>query len=429
MNIRLLLFSTLLVLQGVLATLHAQNWVSDSTTMGPSYANDVFYSIENGFIKQEPANNWDLAFRIGSRNDAIRINSYNTSAPTQLRTGRLFIYPKAGIDGWTSFDTSGWNTWLELFNNETNWELGAFNVSATGFPDFSWGVYDFNTKIVAGDSLYLLVVNDGGTFRHYKIWIINKDFGTWNVRFANADGTGDQTIQIRSSDYASKNFVYLNLGGGATAYRIIDREPASNSWDLLFTRYAALQPSQNVYYPVMGVLTNIPIKTAKAEDTPSETAKWDDYKASLDTAMNVIGADWKFFNNVTFQWEFFDDSLSYFVQLANGAAYQMKFTGFSGATTGKSIFAMRKVGAGTFVNKIEKGSVSLYPNPVKNQIFFATLRNTEILSAEIYNTNGTAVKSTDVWNNTLDVSALPSGMYLIKTYDSVGNTAVTRFIK
>src|SRR5215218_5184525 len=58
---RILLFIGAL---GLTLQANAQAWVEDSVTMGPGYANDVFYSMKNGSQKVESNMNWHLAFQM-----------------------------------------------------------------------------------------------------------------------------------------------------------------------------------------------------------------------------------------------------------------------------------------------------------------------------------------------------------------------------
>ena len=43
-------------------------------SMAPGYANELYYSLEDGLIKAEPANNWDLAFATDAFDASIMIN-------------------------------------------------------------------------------------------------------------------------------------------------------------------------------------------------------------------------------------------------------------------------------------------------------------------------------------------------------------------
>ena len=65
----------------------------DSIAMGGGYANEVYYSFENGEVASAPRNNWDIAFYTLTWSAGIMINDGNGV--------ELYLYPSA--------DTSGWN--------------------------------------------------------------------------------------------------------------------------------------------------------------------------------------------------------------------------------------------------------------------------------------------------------------------------------
>ncbi|MEJ5105013.1 DUF7619 domain-containing protein [Chryseobacterium sp. MYb328] len=74
----------------------------------------------------------------------------------------------------------------------------------------------------------------------------------------------------------------------------------------------------------------------------------------------------------------------------------------------------------------DKNSMSIYPNPVKDIMYIHTA--TEVNKAVIYDTTGRVIHSIGVKGNTVNVSDLPKGNYLIKLFlkDKV---SVRKFIK
>lgn len=78
----------------------------------------------------------------------------------------------------------------------------------------------------------------------------------------------------------------------------------------------------------------------------------------------------------------------------------------------------------------ENGSgVSIYPNPVSNSLYIKGLQNNA--TGRIYNANGGLVFSSDiVENGKINVSLLPSGIYLLKLEsDAENKVLVKRFVK
>src|SRR5689334_3355606 len=139
--------------------------IYDVVSISPGYTNQSFYSLSNGEIANELNTDWDLAFQISGFQATILVNSKNNI--------RLFKSGK-DVNDWSSItanDTVGvLNSGNELFNQDTSWWAGAFNMTndvANQF-DLGWGVYDFATHVVTGDSLFYIKLSSGVV---KKLWI------------------------------------------------------------------------------------------------------------------------------------------------------------------------------------------------------------------------------------------------------------------
>lgn len=76
--------------------------------------------------------------------------------------------------------------------------------------------------------------------------------------------------------------------------------------------------------------------------------------------------------------------------------------------------------------KIEsENALSSYPNPVEDLLYFS---NNDVSSVEVYNTLGVKVLSKEV-NNSLDMSNLSSGVYLVKAFESNNNVSTFKVVK
>lgn len=343
---------TLMVLLALFSQVLGAQVIKDSIRTQASYANDVYYSFQNGQVKTAVNSEWQLAFRIGG-GMAIRSNAATASSGI----GSVTVYEKPGKDTtqWATFDTLGLTTWKLLDNTDNSWENGAFNVNkdAANQYDFSWGVYNPSNHFVVGNRLYLVVIKTGSSsFVYKKLWIVNNALGTWNLKYANLDGSNEQVKQIRSSDYAGFNFAYLSMVDDL----VFNHEPLAADWDFVLTRYAALQPTvPPVYYPVTGVLTNIGVKTAKVKGKNTGLVTLAD-TLSLASGMSEIGSDWKQLN-ASFQF-YIPDSITYFVKTKDGAFWKLNFTGFGGSSTGNTVFTKVRVATtlATDTNKLYYGS-------------------------------------------------------------------------
>lgn len=182
----------------------------------------MYYSLENGTVDTAVMNNWDIAFTTEIYSVSILAN---TASDVELYT-----YTLGNIDDWATMDTTGM-TWTRMFNSLETFEEGAFSFNALGHPDYGWGIYG-GMGLITGDSLFV-IKTIAGVYK--KLSIIRKVFieNRWEFKYANLDGTDEQFLTINAGEYDTKNFIYYSIDSQA----IVDREPATADWDLLFTKY------------------------------------------------------------------------------------------------------------------------------------------------------------------------------------------------
>jgi hypothetical protein len=392
-------------------SLQAQTPVTDTVLMGPSYANEVYYSMANGTVASFPRNSWDIAFRTRILSSSILTND-----------GRgviLYTYPVADTSGWNSFDTTGLFQWTPMFNDVNDWENGAFMRNATGGFDFGWGVYNQTTHFLTGDSLFVIQLRDG-SFR--KLWIQQKKSGlnTYYFKYANLDGTGENTITLDCNPYTAKDFIGFSL----QTNEVVDFQPAKTTWDLVFTKYMSIQPN-GMPYPVTGVLQNDGVKAEKFKHVsplfigynPNE---WDSTRA-------VIGSDWKMFDGAMYQ---VVDSLVNFVKTKTGEVYKIVFTEFAGSSTGLIAFETSKL-AGVGMKEVNNANatVVVYPNPATENVnVYFTEKSPLTRTIALLDMSGRTLFVREVGGGesrvVIPASSLNSGIYLLQV--KTGNESVTK---
>lgn len=316
--------------------------VKNDVSVGASYANEVFYNLDNGIVKSSPRDNWDIAFHT---------NIFSSTILTNGGEGvKLYAYPHDTTAWGMAADTVGLSTWPVLYNSDTTWTLGAFERNALGHPDYGWGRYSDLSHDLIGDSLFVIQLANGS----YKmLWIVRK-YSTLNkyvLKFANIDGTGSQTATIDCSPYTDENFIYFSIANN----EIVEREPASADWDIVFTKYIQMVPfGPGTYlpYPVVGVLSNTMristmgtvtvngVQTAKLTGVNTSTSNYS--AATFKTDISNIGYDWKVFNNATNQYSI-ADSVVYFVKRPDNSVYKIVFNDFGGSATGDITFTTTKL--------------------------------------------------------------------------------------
>jgi hypothetical protein len=387
-------------------TLPAQDR-SEILEMGPGYAQDIYYSMQDGEIAQADRANWDIGFYTQAFSAGII-----TNGAAGMDGVALYTYPNADTNGWNIIDTAGMSTWTALYNSPDEWEEGAFSRNALGHPDYGWGTYNMVTHDVTGDSIYLIRLADG-TLK--KLWIVKKNSinNTYFFRFANIDNSEEVNVELDCNPYTGKNFIYYSLSG----QKVVDREPAKDSWDILFTKYMSLQAS-GVYYPVTGVLNNVNVAANKFT---SVAPGFDDWSAMpMDTSRSPIGYDWKEFELSSFEWTVLD-SVAYFVQDLKGDVYKLLFTDFEGTSTGVIGFEKALTSPlGIPDSPSQPNTLSVYPNPAREMLFIDLPAAEGAAGLELISITGQLVHSEHIALSGsqevtgLNLSNIRAGMYIIR---------------
>ncbi|MBS1772533.1 MAG: T9SS type A sorting domain-containing protein [Bacteroidetes bacterium] len=414
MKIRLLLFSAAVAL-GIQA--NAQTWVADSVTMGAGYANDVFYSMTNGASGSPVSNtNWHLGFEMipgGPGFGGVSIIANHVQAGVKVYS--LHTTGSAKFATLSASDTVGKT---QLYNADSSWDWGAFNVNSSGGFNYGWGDYDMVSHHIYGDSLYLL--NVGGTL--YKMVVThNHTHPLDSIYYAFHIGKFDNSTNYfdtiwRKPNYVNKNFAYFDVAANSE----INREPDQKTWDVAFTRYMDYKagPPGGIPYNTTGVLSNVGVTVADVRPVNPDTTV--SYKAyNYTKTMNEIGFDWKIFTPPTGPYTI-DTTITYFIKTKDTAVYQIKFTGFT-SSTGKIVFAKRLWQFPANVNEVTNNISAhmIVPNPANNNADLVidakeASGNTMLIVTDI--TGKVALKSNVALNKGLNALQINTGDLATGTY-------------
>ena len=357
--------------------------ITDSVSILPGYTNQTFYSLNAGTVSSVSNLDWDLAFQLKGFGGSIMVNSKNN---VQVWSAQKAAAQWATM---TSADTTGMvnNPTYELHNSDSSWDEGALNRTKDLLNafDLGWGMYDFSTHNVTGDSIYFIKLSNGTYKKLYIETLIGSTY-TYNFKFADLDGTNEIATSIARSGYLNKNFGYFSIQNNTA----INREPNSNTWDLSFAQYLVTAP---ITYKVAGVLQNDSIFAAKAYPVDVNTVSASSY--SMHSNMNVIGFDWKSYDFSTNVWTI-ADSLVYFVQNRQGQIWKMIFTDFGGAANGNYYFIKEQQIVS--VNEISNiQTFAVYPNPAHDVVrVVLTSKQNENANAAIYDMNGRLISNTEI---------------------------------
>ncbi len=83
----------------------------------------------------------------------------------------------------------------------------------------------------------------------------------------------------------------------------------------------------------------------------------------------------------------------------------------------------------TGLNNVTKTQATIYPNPADDKLFIKGNANTNY-QVEIFNLNGSKMMSTSTkGNHPIDITALPTNLYMVKVTDANGKSDFAKFMK
>jgi hypothetical protein len=407
---------TAILFAGILS-LNAQE--QKEVVTGEGYANDVYYSLESGTVATVTRNTWDLGFTTSKFSISILAN--------HAAGVEVYTYPAGDTSNWADLDTTGM-AWQALYNSIETRDEGAFSANATGHPDYGWGTYNMITHNITGDSLYVIKTM-GGNYKKLAIVLRQSTANLWDFKYANLDGSEEQVVSLNAEEYISKSFVFYSLDSNT----IVDQEPATGEFDLIFTRYW----DYTIPYFVTGVLTNeAHIEVQEVKHDGLDQATFVDYtEESFGSNISTIGSDWKSFNMATFTYDLATDVV-YFLKKSvesDSSYFKIYFTGFSGSTEGKYTFMQEQLTAVSAPGKLASGILmEVYPNPASAQLHvvfdFTGDTHMEILDMAGRMVTGSFLQGAGFGQVALDVTGLEPGLYFLRASHN-GTSEVVRFIK
>ena len=369
--------------------------------MGPGYANQAYYKLSNGATSTYAQNLWDVAFlRTSNFGFATRINDAKG----------LSVFEAGDTAAWATIDVTREANWTQLYNSETEWEVGAFdNGSAT----YGWGEYNIANHHVTGAVTFVIKYSATS----YKKFKIDDFFGGYTFTYASWNGSAwsaDTTVTLANATNPTNNFNYYSL---ETNSQVV-AEPANTDWDLNFTKYYTDYPipgGGTMMYAVTGVLHHPSLQVA-------ENANGATTGLEFSEDINKIGYDWKTFSGSTYA---VDTEKAFFVKYPAGTVYRLKFNTFVGSSTGVITFNSEDVTSLLSTTTLENNaSFGVYPNPsadkkisivyelpagaaAQNTVAVYSLTGAKVFETKIANTSG-------FFNQQIDLGALNAGVYVLQ---------------
>jgi hypothetical protein len=380
----------------------------DSVKMEAGRINDVYYHSTNGEVKKENNKNWFIALGTKSQTAGVFINSANDV---------VCFNPHKSVADWASITLADTSTATKQFNSETSWSKGALNQGAPAGSqfDFGFGKYNQTAHRVEGDSIF--IIRQGANY--YKLRI-DSVYGTNNYAIS-VGGVGSPipTLSfnyLKNPNYSNSNFIYVN----ATTMGLVDvqREPANNDWDIVFTEYSA--NINNIQYLVVGGLLNGTATGCRVQATSASTAAANFATYTYSPIINTIGYDWKVFNGTGYV---YDSLNSYLINSMDGNTYQYNFTGYR-KSDGYVAFSKRRVNTNAVaISEINKSatSIAIVPNPSNADVTLALESKLATQGfVQIIDMQGRTIYSTGVQIHegingfTLPTKNIAAGLYTVR---------------
>ncbi|TXH57106.1 MAG: T9SS type A sorting domain-containing protein [Bacteroidia bacterium] len=381
--------------------------VSDSVSLGVNKDKVVYYSLKNGVVSSIPNDDWHLAF---SSQPALFPSNTLQSATVRINEAygvKVYKVPNKVIADFATVDTSGWNSWNQIHDSDTLLWMGAFNrnVDLTDVYNYGWGGYNFGAHSVLGDSLFLIQMPNG-TLK--KFAIIKNEWDTaFVVKFSNIDNSSTNTVTIPKKPYKTKNFVYYDLNTAT----ILDREPASSTWDIQYCVYTDANGSRKI-----GALIN---KSCSAENNWATTCN---QNQKYDVRYNSMGEFGM--GNDTLAEIITDQNIH--IQTPNGN-YNMSF-GPNNPSTNTFVFTTVACANATGIEANSTLNATLFPNPTSG-----------LIQLEVEAFSGKSIAISDIAGKTLfqqalnnntttiDCNTFAEGIYLLRIAGE-GKSEVKRFV-
>ena len=364
-------------------------------SMGPGYQYDIYYSLSDGLVAYPERDNWELAFSTNPDDKNIRINSGNSVTLFQVSDN---------IDDWDQISLNSSND-IQLRNSNISWDIGAFTSNVTGELNYGWGDYNVKDQIIEGTCIY--IINYGNSIKKIKINSLSD--GVFNFTVANLDGSDEETQNINTGLYDDKKFIYYSLEN----MEIIDREPASENWDIVFTKYEVDLNKElgggEMFYNVTGALTNNNFVYQNDEFLDVNPV----FELSdMSNSIGVIGWDWKEYGGGGYS---IIPNRSYFILNQNKTVlYKIVFQTFSGGSSGNCSFLVEQVDYNP--SSLDANSVSdvnLYPNPNNGNFYITTTcQNNMTLKLRDYNGQILLIQNITSAKN-VHITDLKKGLYFI----------------
>lgn len=232
-------------------------------------------------------------------------------------------------------------------------------------------------------------------------------FGFDNAMTISTQGTGvsfyiiaDEDWYPEGSDPRETNLYAFEMTIGDAGFDFIDNGDTSYQFNLDLTVLG-----ENVVLPAGKYWISVVANTTIADITAAN--RWNWYQ---NLSANGVGG-------------YLTDPLDLF---GAGATSWTDIAGLTGWTESDLAMIVEGEESTMGVSDVNAANVTVYPNPATNFVK-ATVKNGEVSNMTVINMNGQVVASAKAAS--VNVSALPAGVYVVKVQDTNGNVTTSKVVK
>jgi len=295
--------------------------------LGSDYGNRVYYDLGGNLtVKTITNSDYDIAFECAADGWHVLLNSSR------------FMY--AGNSGNKNFEEVSSPSGIEMSFDNSNGDLDSTAIG-------NWADFNVNPPLFYNEVYVIdLGLDQMGLPLGYKKTVFEElADDIYTIRFANMDGSDDFRASIPK--FNDRNFMGWSLEAPGV---VVDFEPPTQDWDILFGQYTTMLIAEGEPYPylVRGVLLN----TAGTEAYPYAGDKAfldveieDVVDEQFTTQQDIIGHDWKYYNLEEGVYTVNTEQV-YFLKAMDGSIYKLHFLSYynSNGETGYPKFEFKKIG-------------------------------------------------------------------------------------
>lgn len=369
--------------------------------------------------------------------------------------------PNYGVQYSLNFNLTSLNEVYSTYSNLSGavvkkYNAGNWSTEGNNYFVIPEGTFDYNNAMIKFDSNnvpYMALTEDGGS---YKVSVMKLNGGSWGYVGASKFSTcgNHQTLSFEIAQNNTPYVVYDDcvLVGGSYVYRVLAKKFDGSSWVPVGSGIVSESSSNNA-------------SLAIGSDNLPYVAYRDNAQSGKLTVKKFDGTNWVLIGSAGFTSSTVEkinlklDSANHpvvgFKDNGNaGKATVMKFDGLSWNAVGTPGFSIGSISElvmdlkadriavcykdinGYNIKKLNislsnasftlNDKVSIYPNPVKD-IINVELKENTIAKVEIVTLEGKKVADSN--DNSINISGLSRGVYLVKVLSTSGETGIKKIIK